>query len=47
MDLDLDLKNPCHVELPMSGYVLLMDDMSPDGLWDNDQQSQEDGCYEG
>ena len=27
---DLDLKIPCHMDGSMSGYFLMMDDMSPD-----------------
>jgi hypothetical protein len=30
MDLDLDLLIPCHMAGWMSGYFLMMDDMSPD-----------------
>jgi len=30
MDLDLDLKIPCHMDRSRSGYFLMMDDMSPD-----------------
>jgi len=47
MDLDLDLKIPCHMDGSMSGYFLLMENMSPDGLWDCDEESMEDGHYEG
>jgi hypothetical protein len=32
IDLDLDLKIPCHMDGLMSGYFLMMDDMPPDGL---------------
>jgi len=28
--MDLDLKIPCHMDGSMSGYFLMMDDMSPD-----------------
>jgi len=31
----------------MIGYFLMMDDMSPDGLWDCDEQSREDRHYGG
>jgi len=31
----------------MSGYFLMMDDMSPDELWDCDEESMEDGHYRG
>jgi len=30
MDLDLDLKIPCHMDGSMSGYFLMMDATSPD-----------------
>jgi len=30
MNLDLDLKIPCHMDGSMSVYFLMMDDMSPD-----------------
>jgi len=30
MDLHLDLKIPCHMDGSMSGYFLMMDDMSSD-----------------
>ena len=30
MQLDLDLKIPCHMDGSMSRYFLMMDDMSPD-----------------
>jgi len=43
--MDLDLKIPCHMDGSMSGYFLMMDDMSPDGLWDCDEESMEDGHY--
>jgi len=45
MDLDLDLKIPCHMDGSMSWYFLMMDDMSPDELWDCDEESMEDGHY--
>ena len=47
MDLDLDFKIPCHIDRSMSGYFLMMDNMSPDGLWDCDEESMEDGHYGG
>jgi hypothetical protein len=28
--MDLDIKIPCHMDGSMSGYFLMMDDMSPD-----------------
>jgi len=28
--MDLDFKIPCHMDGSMSGYFLMMDDMSPD-----------------
>ena len=28
--MDLDFKIPCHMDASMSGYFLMMDDMSPD-----------------
>ena len=31
----------------MSGYLLMMDDMPPDGLWDCDEESMEDGTSHG
>ena len=45
--MDLDLKIPCHMDGSMSGYFLMMADMSPDGLWDCDEESMEDGHYGG
>jgi len=30
MDLDFDSDIPCHMDGSMSGYVLMIDDMSPD-----------------
>jgi len=45
--MDLDLKIPCHMDGSMSGYFLMMDNMSPDGLWDCDEESMEDGHYGG
>jgi len=47
MHLDLDLKIPCHMDGSMSRYFLTMDDMSPDELWDCDEESMEDGHYGG
>jgi len=47
MDLDLDFKIPCHIDRSLSGYFLMMDNMSPDGLWDCDEESMEDGHYGG
>jgi len=47
MHLDLDLKIPCHMDGSMSWYVLTMDDMSPDELWDCDAESMEAGHYGG
>jgi hypothetical protein len=37
----------CHMERSMSWYFLTMDDMSPDGLWDCDEESMKDGHYGG
>jgi len=45
--MDLDLKISCHMDSSMSGYFLMMDNMSPDGLWDWDEESMEDGHYGG
>jgi len=45
--MDLDLKIPCHMDGSMSRYFLTMDDMLPDGLWDCDEESMEDGLYGG
>jgi len=47
MHLDLDLKIPCHMDGSMSQYFLTIDDMSPDELWDFDEESMEDGHYGG
>jgi hypothetical protein len=41
--MDRDLKIPCHMDRSRSGYFVMMDNMSPDGLWDCDKQSTEDG----
>jgi len=35
--MDLDLKILWHMDVSMSGYFLIMDSMSPDGLWDCDE----------
>ena len=35
--MDLDLKIPCHMDGSISWYFLMMDTMSPDGLWDCDE----------
>ena len=40
-------KIPCHMDRSMSGYFLLMDNMSPDGLRDCNEESTEDGHYGG
>jgi len=45
MDLDLDLKIPCHMDGSMSGYFLMIDDVTR--LWDCDEASMEDGHYGG
>jgi len=45
--MDLDLKIPCHLDGSMSGYFLMMDDMSPNGLRDYYTESTEDGHYGG
>jgi len=47
MDLDLDLKIPCHMDGSMSGYLVMIDDMSLDGLWDCDEELMEGGHYGG
>jgi len=41
------LKDPMPLDGSMSGYFLLMDNMSPDGLRDYDKESMEDGHYGG
>jgi hypothetical protein len=41
--INLDLKILCHMDRSMSGYFLMMDYMPPDGLWDCDELSMEDG----
>jgi hypothetical protein len=45
--MNLDLEIPCHMHGSMSGYCPMMDDMSPDRLWDYDEESMEDGLYGG
>jgi hypothetical protein len=45
MDFHFDLKIPSHMDGSMSGYILMMDNMSPDGLWDCDEGPMEDGHY--
>jgi hypothetical protein len=45
--MDLDLKIPCHIDRSMGRYFPMMEDMSPDGLWDCDENSIEDGHYGG
>ena len=45
MDLDLDFKIPYHMDRSMSGYFLMMEDMSADGSWDCDEESMEDAHY--
>jgi len=47
MDLDLYLKIPCHMDGSMSGYLLRMNNLSPDGLWDCDEESMDGGHYGG
>jgi len=47
MYVDLDLQYTCNMDGSMSGYILMMDDMSPAGLWDCDEESMEDGHYGG
>jgi hypothetical protein len=42
MDLDLDIKIPCHMGRSMCEYLHVIDNMSPDGLWDCDEESMED-----
>jgi hypothetical protein len=41
----LNSKIPCHMDGLMSGYFVTMYDMTPDGLWDCDEESMEDGHY--
>jgi len=43
--MDLDIQIPCHMDWLMSGYFPIMDNMSPDGLWDCDEESMEGGQY--
>jgi len=45
--MDFDLKIPCHMDRSMSGYFLMMDDMSRDRLWDCDDEPMEGGHYGG
>jgi len=45
MHLDLDLEIPFHMAGLTSGYFLLMETMSLDGLWDCDEASPDDGQY--
>jgi hypothetical protein len=45
--MDLDLTIAGDIDPSMSGYYLTMNDMSPDGLWDCDDESMEDGHYAG
>jgi hypothetical protein len=45
--MDLDLKILCQKDGSMSGYFLMMDDMSPDGLWECEEESMEGGHYGG
>jgi len=45
--MDFDLKIPCHMDGSMSGYFLMMDNMSPDRLRDYVTESMEDGHYVG
>jgi hypothetical protein len=45
--VDWELNIPCHGDGSMSAYFLMMDDMSPDELWDCDEESMEDGHYGG
>jgi hypothetical protein len=47
MDFHFDLKIPSHMDGSMRGYILMMDNMSPDGLWDCDEGPMEDGHYGG
>ena len=47
MHLDLDLKIPCHMNESMSQNVLMLHIMSPDGIWDCDEESMEAGYYGG
>jgi hypothetical protein len=43
--MDLDLKISCNMDRSMSVYFLMMDDMSPDGLWDCNEYSMEARHY--
>jgi hypothetical protein len=37
--MDLHLKIPYHMDGSKSGHFLMMHNMSPDGLWDCDEES--------
>jgi hypothetical protein len=41
------MKISCHMDGSMSGYYHMMEDMPPDGLWDSDVESRDDGHYGG
>ena len=45
--MDLEKKLPCHMHGSMSEYCPMMDEMSPDGLWDCNEESIKDGHYGG
>ena len=46
MHLHLAWEIPCHMDGSMSQYFVMMDDMSPDGLWDCDEVPMDDGHYD-
>jgi len=43
MDLGLNLKIPFHMDGTMSGYFLMMNNKSPDGLWHWDEEQTKGG----
>jgi len=47
MDLNFDLNIPCHMDGLKIRYLLIMDNMSLDRLWDCDEESMEDWDYGG
>jgi len=47
VDLEFDLKITCHRDGLMSLYCRKMNDMSPDGIWDCDNDAKEDRHYGG
>jgi len=45
--IEVDLMITCHMDGSMSGYFPMMDNMSPEGLWDCDDKSMECAHYGG